>query len=323
MTRFDYPDAAWPAAPYPGAVPPTSFVHVPGGGLVGDPDPLLSELGEVPMAGRVPVLAYGSNRNPSKIGRLRAELGLTGAVVVRRCVTRDLAAVWAAGFRVVDDQRPAVLAHAPGVVEEHSVWFATPDQVAVLDRCEGRAVGRYRLARLHTGAVDVADSPFTYLGAAPTRRPLLVDGAMVRCADVPQAAARGLVGVPGEDLLDATTVHGPPNPDSWPDRLFVYGTLQPGERAWHLLAPLVGAVSPATGRGRLYDTGRGFPALLPGDDPVPGRVVTLRDPAAALPGLDAYEGPEYARVRIEVEGRLCWTYVWIHGLDGLRPIARW
>ncbi|SDG13622.1 Uncharacterized conserved protein YtfP, gamma-glutamylcyclotransferase (GGCT)/AIG2-like family [Pseudonocardia oroxyli] len=336
-TDLDFRDADYPAEPYPGAVPAESYVHVPGGGLVGDPDALLAELGDVPMAGRVPVLTYGSNRNPAKIGWLRATLGLTGAVVVQRCTTRDLAAVWAVGLRVVDDQRPAVLVSAPGVVEEHAVWFATPAQVEVLDRCEGRVVGRYRLARLHSGTVDLVSgdgrhgdhrhsrvgSPFVYLGAAEVRRPLLVDGAPVRCADVPQSAARGLVGVPGDDRLDATTVHGPPNPDSWPDRLFVYGTLQPGDRAWHLLEPLATAVSPATGRGRLFDTGLGFPALVPGADPVPGHVVTLRDPATALPGLDEYEGPEYARVRVSVEGRPCWTYVWIRATEGFRPISGW
>jgi gamma-glutamylcyclotransferase (GGCT)/AIG2-like uncharacterized protein YtfP len=324
-----FPDAYFPAEPYPGAVPEHSYVHVPGEGHVvrGDPDELLSALGAEPMAARVPVLSYGSNRNPSKIGRLRAELGLTGAVVVLRCTTRDVAAVWAAGLRVVDDQRPAVLATAPGVVEEHSVWFATPAQVAVLDRCEGRSVGRYRLARLRCGEVRLEDgtlvpTPYAYLGAAAVRRPLLVDGAPVRCAVVPQAAARELVGEPGEDGLDAETVHGPPDPDSWPDRLFVYGTLQPGERAWHLLEPQVSAVYATTAAGRLHDTGRGYPALLAGTAPVPGHVVTLRDPAA-LPALDRYEGPEYVRRRIVVDGRPCWTYVWTGAVDGLRPIARW
>jgi len=326
----DYPDTAWPAAPYPGAVPPSSFVHVPGGGhaLGGDPDALLVGLGEPPMAARVPVLTYGSNRNPAKIGWLREALGLTGAVVVLRCTVRDVAAVWAAGLRVVDDQRPAVLAAAPGVVEEHSVWFATPAQVTVLDRCEGRTVGRYRLARLHSGELRIdgtlLDSPFTYLGAADIRRPLLVDGLPVRCSEVPQSEARALVGPPAaSDGLDATTVHGPPVPDSWPARLFVYGTLQPGERAWHLLEPLVTAVAPAEARGSLLDTGLGFPALVPGAAPVPGHVVTLRDPAAALPGLDGYEGPGYARRRITVDGRACWTYVWIGPTDGFRPVARW
>jgi gamma-glutamylcyclotransferase (GGCT)/AIG2-like uncharacterized protein YtfP len=328
----DFTDSAYPAAPYPGGVPHHSYVHVPRGGYTltsdTDVDALLTSLGAPPLAERVPVLTYGSNRNPSKIGWLRDTLGLEGPVVVLRCTVRDVAAVWAHGLRVVDDQRPAVLAAAPGTVEQHSVWFATPAQVAVLDRCEGRAVGRYRLARLHSGEVVlddglVLDSPFVYLGAVEIRRPLLVDGAPVRCADVPQASARDLVGVPGEDGLDATTVDGLPDPASWPARLFVYGTLQPGQRAWHLLEPLVDEAVRASTAGRLFDTGLGFPALLPGDELVPGHVVTLRDPASALARLDRYEGPGYVRRRIAVQGRPCWTYVWMREVTGFRRIRSW
>ena len=61
-----------------------------------------------------------------------------------------------------DGARPAVLAAAPGVVEDHAVWLATPDQIAVLDRCEGRD-DRFRLARLRTGRSGD--------GAARGRRP--------------------------------------------------------------------------------------------------------------------------------------------------------
>jgi hypothetical protein len=117
--------------------------------------------------------------------------------------------VWSAGRRVVDDQRPATLAAAPGVVEQHAVWLATEDQLQVLDRCEGRGV-RYRLVRLHTGTVELEDGtrvpdPLAYVGLAAIRRPLLVDGKPVRCADVTQAAAMNLHGSPaGDDGLDVT-----------------------------------------------------------------------------------------------------------------------
>ncbi|MET0191237.1 MAG: gamma-glutamylcyclotransferase, partial [Pseudonocardia sediminis] len=163
----------------------------------GDLDGWLAGHGAAPMAGRVPVLAYGSNRNPSKISWMRAERGLTGPVVVLRCATSGLAATWAAGLRVVDDQRPAVLAAAPGRDERHAVWMAAPEQFAALDRVEGRAADppRYRLARLRTGTVTtedgaVVDLPYAYLGRDAIRRPLLVDGAPVFCDDVAQDAAR-------------------------------------------------------------------------------------------------------------------------------------
>ncbi|WP_308252194.1 gamma-glutamylcyclotransferase [Pseudonocardia sp. KRD291] len=186
----------------------------------GDLDHRLVGLGATPMAGRVPVLAYGSNRNPSKISWMRAERGLTGPVVVLRARASGLGAVWAAGRRVVDDQRPAVLASAPGRVEEHAVWMAAPEQFAALDRVEGRAADppRYRLARLRTGIVRtedgaVVDLPHAYLGLDPTRRPLLVGGVPVFCDDVAQVDAKELRGEPApDDGLDAETVTGTPHP---------------------------------------------------------------------------------------------------------------
>lgn len=149
--------------------------------------------------GRVPVLAYGSNACPAKITWLRENLGLTGDVVVLRARCRDLSAVWAWGLRERDGQRPATLTAYPGIVETHAVWLATPDQVAVLDVCEGRG-SRYHRAKLKTG-VTLADGTalpgvFAYVGASPVRMPLLVDGSPVRTADVPQADARSLNGVP-------------------------------------------------------------------------------------------------------------------------------
>lgn len=221
-----FADAAFPADPYPGAVPDGSFVHL---ARVGhrlypvaasgwrtdetDLDTWLAARGAPPLAGRLPVLAYGSNRCPAKITWLRAELGLVGPVVVLAAEVEDVAAVWASGLRARDGQRPATLAAAPGARERHSVWLATPDQLAVLDVCEGRDV-RYRLARLRSGRVRtedgaVVDRPYCYLAHAPIRQPLLVDGAPVRCADLDQHRARLLSGVPATSdglLVDGQTV---------------------------------------------------------------------------------------------------------------------
>lgn len=338
---MSWPDADFPADPYPGAVPPASFVHVNGASYAlthrngsrsvdGVPlDTWLAGRGAAPTVERLPVLAYGSNRCPSKITWLRAALGLgPDPVVVLRARTRDVAAVWASGLRHRDGQRPAVLAAAPGAVEEHAVWLATPEQVAVLDRCEGRDE-RFRLARLRTGEVRTedgmrVDAPWCYLGHAAIRRPLLVDGAPVRCADVPQTAALTLDGraAPG-DGLDADTVAGAPHPDQWPAALFVYGLLQPGCPSWHLVAPHVaGEPHRATVDGSVLDTGRGYPALRPGTgERAPGWLVPLRDPAAVLPALDAYEGRQYQRTRLATAGgSACWTYVWAGGDHGLHRL---
>nr|WP_275404209.1 gamma-glutamylcyclotransferase [Pseudonocardia acidicola] len=257
---------------------------------------------------------------------------MSGPVVVLRARTDGVAAVWAHGLRVRDRQRPAVLAAAPGAIEEHAVWLATPGQVAVLDVCEGRG-GRYRLARLHSGTVRTEDGalvedPWCYLGNAAIRRPLLVDGVPVRCADLPQAAARDLTGGPARgDGLHATTVDGAPHPDTWPARIFVYGLLQPGQPSWRLVAPhAAGTPQPAVVAGTVFDTGRGHPALCPGGGPgAPGWVVPVHEPAALLPRLDAYEGAAYRRIRVTVtDGTVCWAYAWTAPVRDLRPLpAGW
>lgn len=146
---------------------------------------------------RIPVLAYGSNACPGKITWLRENLGLTGDVTVLLAHCRDIAAVWAAGLRERDGQRPATLAALPGAVETHAIWLATRGQLAVLDVCEGRGK-RYHLARLHAD-VTLSDGTalpevFAYVGAGPARMPLLVDGAVVRTNQVPQRKALTLEG---------------------------------------------------------------------------------------------------------------------------------
>jgi gamma-glutamylcyclotransferase (GGCT)/AIG2-like uncharacterized protein YtfP len=338
-------DSGFPADPYPGAVPPFSFVHLDershpltaaAGWHVGGPDGPELDLwlaghGAPPLAARLPVLSYGSNRNPSKITWLRRALGLAGPVVVLRARTEGVAAVWASGFRARDGQRTSVLCAAPGTVEQHAIWLATPDQLAVLDRCEGRD-DRHRLVRLETGVVQTDDgvrveAPWSYLGLSAQRRPLLVDGRPVRCADVPQAAAVGLVGEPApDDGLAAESVAGEPHPDEWPAALFVYGTLQPGEPAWPLVAGhAAGRPRRAAVAGRVCDTGRGYPALLPdGATTAPGWFVPVRAPAALLRRLDGYEGPGFRRIRVAAlaEGaqRACWTYSWAAGTDGLTTL---
>jgi gamma-glutamylcyclotransferase (GGCT)/AIG2-like uncharacterized protein YtfP len=335
-------DADFPADPYPGTRPACSFVHEAGRGrpLVpvapwrwrvegADLDDWLLARGAPGLAARVPLLAYGSNANPAKISWLRTRLGLRGPVVVLKARTTGLAAVWAAHLRVRDGQRPATLAAEPGRVEEHAVWLATVDQVGVLDRCEGRGV-RYRLVRLVSGTVTTDDGTgldgvLAYTAAGGLRAPLLVAGSPVRCADVPQAAAVDLVGEPGPDGLDIAPISGAPSPDDWPDRVFVYGTLQPSGLAWHRIeAHVIGEPVATRLPGTLYDTGQGYPALHadPNGPGVPGWTLRLDSPATALAALDHYEGDDYQRIRVvDAAGRLCWTYVWTADVGGLVRLA--
>ncbi len=336
-----FADDEYPAVPYPGRRPPGSFVHDDatgwelhanaGGWRVADQDldDWLAARDAPPCADRVPVLCYGSNVCPSKLTWLREALGLRGPAVLLRARVTDVAAVWASGLRVVDDQRPATLAALPGNVEEHAVWLATSDQVAVLDRCEGRGE-RYRLVRMDSGEVrlsdgTVVDGPLAYTAAKPRRLPLLVDGAPVRCLDVPQVAAAGLVGVTADtDGLTVREVSGSPVPADFPGRLFVYGTLRPDASDWWRLEPYAtGTPVRAALPGALFDTGLGYPALRLGAGPgVSGWVVDLAEPAAALSAMDEYEGSEYRRVRVGLPGGLlCWTYVWSSPFDGLRMLT--
>jgi gamma-glutamylcyclotransferase (GGCT)/AIG2-like uncharacterized protein YtfP len=108
------------------------------------------------------------------------------------------------------------------------------------------------------------------------------------------------------------------------DRLFVYGTLCPGDVAWHLIAPFVVGEPVATWLpGTLYDTGLGYPALvLDGTGRVPGWTLRLRSPVATLVELDRYEGAEYRRLRVvDSTGLPCWTYLWTAATTGFTRLG--
>ena len=182
--------------------------------------------------------------------------------------------------------------------------------------------------------VGVLDRPWAYVAPqTPTgddrtdRRPLVLDGAAVTCTALDQAGAAAQAGTPGPDGLDADTAEGMPVPEHWPSRVFVYGSLMPGQRAFGLLRAHASATLPQPAVlpvGGIADTGHDYPALtLDTGDGVPGWVVELADPVSALAILDAYEGPEYARIRVVVEdGTVCWAWVWAAARVGHVPLAR-
>lgn len=108
--------------------------------------------------------------------------------------------------------------------------------------------------------------------------------------------------------------------------LFLYGTLQPGHGAWELVGPHThGDPQPATAPGRLYDTGRGYPAAhfdLLAETRIQGVVVRLHHlhAHATLRRLDRYEGPEYRRVTVETSAGWADAYDWIGPRAGLVTI---
>lgn len=92
------------------------------------------------------------------------------------------------------------------------------------------------------------------------------------------------------------------------ERLFVYGSLRPGESNAHMLAGIEGRWSRGSVRGILHASGTGSAAGYP---------VVVLDPAGpVIPGcilasprlhehwrrLDEFEGPDYTRVLATVTG---------------------
>lgn len=117
------------------------------------------------------------------------------------------------------------------------------------------------------------------------------------------------------------------------DDLFVYGTLMPGEARWPILEHYTDS-APKRDRikGRIFDTGAGYPALadLETDRDVRGWVVTLEPTqrANALRVLDRIEGTDaglFARTATVTEaGRRCWVYRYLHETAGLEDLdGRW
>lgn len=113
--------------------------------------------------------------------------------------------------------------------------------------------------------------------------------------------------------------------DAAPLKIFVYGTLQPGER-YHeeFCRGALLAVFPAKVRGRLFDLpALGYPALAAGNDWVPGYLLELKPDEDLLVRLDELEGVdesspedcEYQRVTIEAYSSddevlgIAWVYI--------------
>jgi len=92
--------------------------------------------------------------------------------------------------------------------------------------------------------------------------------------------------------------------------LFVYGTLR---RAFdneyaRLLRASADFEREAAVRGRLKALGPHTAYVFDGNEQVRGELYRLREPEPTLAALDAYEGEEYERAVVEVEGSPAWIY---------------
>jgi gamma-glutamylcyclotransferase (GGCT)/AIG2-like uncharacterized protein YtfP len=109
-------------------------------------------------------------------------------------------------------------------------------------------------------------------------------------------------------------------------RVFVYGTLMPGRSRWRHLRPYASSWQPATAPGRLWDTGRGYPAATfdAVDSEIPGVVVVLAEDAAeaAIERLDQIEGEGslYRRVEIVTSSGPALSYEWLGATEDFQPL---
>ena len=114
-------------------------------------------------------------------------------------------------------------------------------------------------------------------------------------------------------------------------RLFLYGTLMPGEARWPLLARLTAPAEPerAEAAGYLYRTPYGWPAAVfdpAASSAVPGLAVTLQDPGRALAVLDEIEGTSaglFHRRLITTSAGPVVGPAWPGQTSGFQAITRW
>jgi gamma-glutamylcyclotransferase (GGCT)/AIG2-like uncharacterized protein YtfP len=104
-------------------------------------------------------------------------------------------------------------------------------------------------------------------------------------------------------------------------RLFVYGTLRPGGRWWHVVEPWVSAGCEASTPGALYVRIDGYPAAVLDEastSRVHGAVLDLLvwQLDAVWAELDEFEGDEYVRVVVTTSAGAAWAY---HYLGAVEP----
>ena len=115
-------------------------------------------------------------------------------------------------------------------------------------------------------------------------------------------------------------------------RVFVYGTLKPGQHRWPALARFAdGEQVDARVPGLLFDPGWGWPAaVFDPDHPedVPGVVVaiapeSIREALATLDDIEGVAAGLFERVLLDVDGAPCWAYHWPGPTAQFRRIPCW
>jgi gamma-glutamylcyclotransferase (GGCT)/AIG2-like uncharacterized protein YtfP len=108
--------------------------------------------------------------------------------------------------------------------------------------------------------------------------------------------------------------------------LFFYGILQ-GDLAEGPVRDLLAGIGPgmpATARGNLYavrNEAGAYPAMVSGDGEVHGMLHEAG--SVDLAALDVFEGEEYVRADITVDGgQVAQAYLWAGSIDGLELIEK-
>ncbi len=87
------------------------------------------------------------------------------------------------------------------------------------------------------------------------------------------------------------------------EKVFVYGTLKPGEINYWVCAKSVVEAYPAIAYGQLYALPLGYPAMTSGNTPVHGFILSLKD-SDALNTLDQFEQHDPEMLKRYASGQL-------------------
>jgi gamma-glutamylcyclotransferase (GGCT)/AIG2-like uncharacterized protein YtfP len=308
VTRFD-PDA------YPGTPPERPVVVWDGRARDLEPETLALRTAPADAApvlrtaDRRHVLAYGSN---ACVDRL-VDKGLDRrGVVVLPAAAWGWASAWEARRSTSTGAVPLTLVPSTGRRLDAHVLGVHPADLDRLDASEFR--GRnYALAEVGDIAIAARWHLRGALAYRPTRRTMVLTDGEGRPLTHPEhdqeAAVESLGGEAAPVGAAREPVEGWPPTPLEPLDLFVYGTLQPGERRWEAVRGACAPVGPATAHGSLWDTGRGWPAARfgPGDDVVHGTLLRPNSPHDATRLLRTTdriesEGEVFDRVAVRVMG---------------------
>ncbi len=178
----------WRSSPYPGERPECSWRLV--GGSVHRVAPLTSGWSDVAtgetveLAGRVLILAYGSNANPKKLRRVD--------VVMLHAQITDAQAVWCNARRRKDGSVVGTLVERPGHVEACPVLALRPEELPTVDMWEKPAYTRIPFWGRCTLENGAAITPEVYVGGL-TRPPLRINGSYAPLHDSEHAVVDQMV----------------------------------------------------------------------------------------------------------------------------------